>query len=148
MRKNGDLLWLRLEQSPDIAGGVHVGKGDFDVGEGGQDIIFGCASEETETCARMVIGDVLAGRWSRALRCQRSSWMWLHTGCLHCLHDGAATFGELLSSGIYKIKGVGGVLAGRVMRENSVADPSASKDAEHSLLLSLLEFEELDTACL
>ena len=39
---------LRLEQSPDIAGGVPSAKDDFDVGEGGQDIMFGCASEETE----------------------------------------------------------------------------------------------------
>ena len=54
---------------------------------------------------------------------------------------GAATLGELLSNGIYKIKGVGDVLAGRVERVNSVADPSASKDTEHSLWLSLLEFE-------
>ena len=74
--------------------------------------------------------------------------MWLHTRCLQSLHNGAATSGELLSSGIYKIKGVSDVLAGRVMRENIVADPSASKDTEHNLLLSLLELEELDTACL
>ena len=28
--------------------GVHVGKDDVDVDAGGQDIMFGCASEETE----------------------------------------------------------------------------------------------------
>ena len=71
--------------------------------------------------------------------------MWLHA---RCLHDGAAKPGELLSNGICKIKGVVGVLAGRVERVNSVADPSASKDTEHSFLFSLLEFEELDAACL
>ena len=46
--KNGDLWWLRPEQSRDIAGAVHVGEDDFDVGVGGQDIMFGCASDETE----------------------------------------------------------------------------------------------------
>ena len=56
----------------------------------------------------------------------------------------AAKPGELLSNGIYKIKGVGDVLAERVERVKSVADSSASKDTEHSFMLSLLEF----TACL
>merc|ERR1712023_589712 len=38
------------KQSPDIAGGVHVGKGDMDVGAGDQGIMFGYASDETEDC--------------------------------------------------------------------------------------------------
>ena len=34
-------------QSPDIAGGVHVGKDDLDVGDGEQGIMFGYAGDET-----------------------------------------------------------------------------------------------------
>ena len=36
------------KQSSHIAGGVHVGKDDFDADAGGQDVMFGYASDETE----------------------------------------------------------------------------------------------------
>merc|ERR1719364_67986 len=38
------------KQSPDIAGVVHVGKKELDVGAGDQGIMFGYASDETEVC--------------------------------------------------------------------------------------------------
>jgi S-adenosylmethionine synthetase len=38
------------KQSPDIAGGVHVGKEDLDCGAGDQGIMFGYASDETADC--------------------------------------------------------------------------------------------------
>jgi len=46
--KTCEVLVRINKQSPDIAGGVHVGKEDMDVGAGDQGIMFGYASDETE----------------------------------------------------------------------------------------------------
>jgi S-adenosylmethionine synthetase len=48
--KSCEVLVRINKQSPDIAGGVHVGKDDLDVGAGDQGIMFGYASDETEDC--------------------------------------------------------------------------------------------------
>jgi len=48
--KTCEVLVRINKQSPDIAGGVHVGKSDLDVGAGDQGIMFGYASDETEDC--------------------------------------------------------------------------------------------------
>merc|ERR1712186_214445 len=48
--KTCEVLVRINRQSPDIAGGVHVGKEDLDVGAGAQGIMFGYASDETEDC--------------------------------------------------------------------------------------------------
>merc|ERR1711920_606304 len=48
--KTCEVLGRINKQSPDIAGGVHVGKEDLDVGAGDQGIMFGYASDETEDC--------------------------------------------------------------------------------------------------
>merc|ERR1712241_111365 len=48
--KDCEVLVRINKQSPDIAGGVHVGKSELDVGAGDQGIMFGYASDETEVC--------------------------------------------------------------------------------------------------
>merc|ERR1712187_614260 len=69
--KSCEVLVRINKQSPDIAGGVHVGKEDLDVGAGDQGIMFGYASDETEDC--MPLTHSMATRLGKTLTDVRKS---------------------------------------------------------------------------
>merc|ERR1739848_759392 len=69
--KTCEVLVKINKQSPDIAGGVHVGKEDLDVGAGDQGIMFGYASDETEDCMPLTI--LMATRLGKKLTDVRKS---------------------------------------------------------------------------
>merc|ERR1712149_148818 len=69
--KSCEVLVRINKQSPDIAGGVHVGKEDLDIGAGDQGIMFGYASDETEDC--MPLTHSMATRLGKKLTDVRKS---------------------------------------------------------------------------
>merc|ERR1719409_1290010 len=63
--KSCEVLVRINKQSPDIAGGVHVGKSDLDVGAGDQGIMFGYASDETSS--QMPLTHLMATKLGKTL---------------------------------------------------------------------------------
>jgi len=69
--KTMEVLVRVNKQSPDIAGGVHVGKSEMDVGAGDQGLMFGYASDETKST--MPLTHYMATRLGKTLTDVRKS---------------------------------------------------------------------------
>jgi S-adenosylmethionine synthetase len=69
--KTMEVLVRVNKQSPDIAGGVHIGKSEMDVGAGDQGLMFGYASDETKST--MPLTHYLATRLGKTLTDVRKS---------------------------------------------------------------------------